>query len=71
MHPGQDIEEVAPERLAVVRFLMIEALIAEAVAPIAATGSFGRIEGFRFLQMIGRKVKWLERNGHLLVEEFA
>jgi Ser/Thr protein kinase RdoA (MazF antagonist) len=47
--------------------LMIEALIAEAVAPIAATGSFGRIEGFRFLQMIGRKVKWLEQNGQGLL----
>ncbi len=57
----------APDGLAVVRFLMIEALIAEAVAPIAATGSFGRIEGFRFLQMIGRKVKWLEQNGAALI----
>lgn len=49
--------------------LMVEALIAEAVAPIAATGSFGRIEGFRFLQMIGRKVKWLEQNGQALVKD--
>jgi Ser/Thr protein kinase RdoA (MazF antagonist) len=49
--------------------LMIEALIAEAVAPIAATGSFGRIEGFRFLQMIGRKVKWLELNGRAILKD--
>lgn len=48
--------------------LMIEALIAEAVAPIAATGSFGRIEGFRFLQMISRKVRWLEQNGQTLLK---
>ncbi len=39
--------------------LMCEAAIAEAVLPIAATGSFGRIEGFPFLQMIERKVRWI------------
>jgi Ser/Thr protein kinase RdoA (MazF antagonist) len=61
----------APERVAVLRFLMIEALIAEAVAPIAATGSFGRIEGFRFLQMIARKVKWLEQNGPSLMQQIT
>jgi hypothetical protein len=47
---------------------MMEALIAEAVAPIAATGSFGRMEGFRFLQMICRKVGWLQENGERLAE---
>jgi Ser/Thr protein kinase RdoA (MazF antagonist) len=52
-----------PEQVEVLPSLMIEALIAEAVAPIAATGSFGRLEGFRFLQMICRKVRWLEQNG--------
>jgi Ser/Thr protein kinase RdoA (MazF antagonist) len=61
----------AAGQLNVVTSLMIEALIAEAVAPIAATGSFGRIEGFRFLQMINRKVKWLEQNGRLLIEGLA
>ena len=46
--------------------LMIEALIAESVIPIAATGSFARMEGFGFLLMIQRKVKWLqERSDHL------
>jgi hypothetical protein len=47
--------------------LMIEALIAEAVMPIAATGSFGRMEGFRFLQMINRKVRWMQQNGERLL----
>ncbi len=47
--------------------LMIEALISEAVRPIAATGSFGHMEGFRFLQMICRKVRWLEHNGEQLL----
>ena len=49
--------------------LMIEALIAEAVVTIAATGSFGRLEGFRFLKMILRKVRWLEQNGSRLMAE--
>jgi homoserine kinase type II len=57
---------LAPEQVRMLPALMIEALIAEAVMPIAATGSFGRIEGFRFLQMIGRKVRWLQHNGERL-----
>jgi len=65
---GYDQECTAlPEQMRVLPALMIEALIAEAVAPIAATGSFGRIEGFRFLKMISRKVRWLERNGERLL----
>jgi aminoglycoside phosphotransferase (APT) family kinase protein len=49
------------ERLAMLAGLMIEALIAESVTPIAVTGRFAHIQGFRFLQMIQRKVHWLER----------
>ena len=40
--------------------LMIEALIAEAVRPIAVTGRFAHTGGFRFLQMVKRKVDWLK-----------
>jgi Ser/Thr protein kinase RdoA (MazF antagonist) len=40
-------------------WLMIEALIIESIVPIAATGSFARIPGAAFLQMIERKVKWI------------
>ena len=43
-------------------WLMIEALIAEAVFPIAATGQFGRLEGVTFLQMVQRKVSWFQRS---------
>jgi len=49
-------------------WLMIEALIAEAVFPIAATGSFGRMEGATFLQMVQRKVLWMQRHADKLVE---
>lgn len=47
------------EQRVVIPSLMIEALIAEAVLPIAVTGSFGRLPGFGMLQMVGRKVRWL------------
>jgi len=49
-------------------WLMIEALIAEAVFPIAATGQFGSMDGVAFLQMVGRKVKWLQKNAPMLIE---
>ncbi|MFP3937169.1 MAG: phosphotransferase [Phycisphaerae bacterium] len=50
---------VTTAELKAVPYLMCEAMIAEAVLPIAATGSFGRISGFAFLQMIQRKVDWI------------
>jgi len=49
-------------------WLMIEALIAEAVFPIAATGTFGRMEGLSFLQMVQRKVYWMQRSADKLME---
>jgi len=49
-------------------WLMIEALIAEAVFPIAATGTFGRLEGLAFLQMVQRKVYWMQRSAEKLIE---
>lgn len=64
---GYDEERpLSSEPVGLLPFLMVEALIAEAVMPIALTGSFGRMEGFRFLQMITRKVRWLEENGERL-----
>ncbi|MCP4245877.1 MAG: phosphotransferase [bacterium] len=47
-------------------YLMIEALIAESVLPIAATGSFGRHHGFRFMKMVRRKTAWLLDNADRL-----
>jgi Ser/Thr protein kinase RdoA (MazF antagonist) len=58
---------VSQGELAVIPWLMIEALIAEAVFPIAATGTFVRIDGLAFLQMVQRKVYWLQRNAERLV----
>lgn len=48
--------------------LMIEALIAEAVLPIAATGSFGRIKGYPFLKTVVRKVKWIQAHAQDLID---
>ncbi len=48
-------------------WLMIEALIAEAVYPIAATGQFGKLQGQGFLKMVQRKVVWLQQNADRLV----
>lgn len=67
---NQEFETPAGQ-MEVLTSLMIEALVAEAVAPIAATGSFGRLEGFRFLQMISRKVRWLEQNGTRLLQSVS
>lgn len=48
-------------------WLMSEALIAECVPPITETGSVGRWAGFRVLQMVRRKLTWLESNGQRLM----
>jgi Ser/Thr protein kinase RdoA (MazF antagonist) len=49
-------------------WLMVEALIAEAVFPIAATGNFGKLEGLAFLQMVQRKVVWMQRCADRMIE---
>ncbi len=53
--------------LSAIPWLMAEALIAEAVLPIAVTGNFGKMSGFDFLQMVQRKVYWLTHNADRLV----
>ena len=63
IHGYDAVDVVTVAELDVIPWLMIEAMVAESVLPIAATGSFGRIEGFGFLQMIERKVRWVQ--GHM------
>ena len=58
----QAAEPLAAEERRCIPHLMIEALIAECVVPIAMTGSFGRWQGYRFMQMVRRKVIWLRQN---------
>lgn len=52
-------------------YLMCEAMIAEAVGPIAATGTFGRLAGFPFLQMIARKARWMLEHVEEMAEAIA
>lgn len=53
------VNVISKAELKAIPYLMCEAMIAESVLPIAATGSFGRFEGYPFLQMIDRKVRWV------------
>jgi len=50
--------------------LMVETMIAEAVLPVAATGSFGHLSGLPFLDMIVRKTKWLRHHRKDLTQKF-
>ena len=59
MRAYDSVNVISKRELQAMPFLMCEAMIAEGVLPIAATGSFGRMEGFPFLQMMARKVRWL------------
>lgn len=63
-----DVSPLTEAEVRVIPWLMSEALIAEAVFPIAATGSFGRLEGTPFLKMVQRKVQWLAKSHKHLVE---
>ena len=54
-----EVNVISRLELKAVPQLMCEAMIAEAVLPIAATGSFGRMPGFPFLQMVQRKTQWI------------
>lgn len=54
--------------LRTIPWLMIEALIAESVIPIAQTGQFARMEGLSFLLMVERKVRWLQEHAQRLAQ---
>lgn len=56
------------EEIAALPWLMIEALVMESVVPIAATGSFGRIAGSTFLNMVERECRWLISRADKLVK---
>lgn len=51
---------LARDELESIPWLMIEALIVECIVPIAATGSFARIGGYEFLEVVQRKVRWIQ-----------
>ena len=53
--------------LKVVPWLMIQALIAESVIPVARTGMFARMEGIVFLEMVRRKCVWMMEQSPKLI----
>ena len=57
---------ISSAELRTMPWLMIEALIAESVIPIATTGSFARMEGMGFMLMVERKVRWLQQHAEEL-----
>lgn len=64
----EQVTIMSQAELRVIPWLMVEALIAEAVLPIATTGNFGRLDGIPFLQMIKRKVTWMQANAKRLTD---
>ncbi len=52
-------DPLTDQELASLPWLIVEALIMESVAPIAATGSFGRIRASSFLRMVERESRWI------------
>ncbi len=62
MRRGYDagtFEPLEPQEIAMLPWLMIEALVVESIAPIAVRGQFGSIPGDRFLRHIERQIGWI------------
>ncbi len=64
----ESLQPLAVDERACMPHLMAEALIAECVPPITETGSVGQWAGFRVLQMVRRKLTWLEANADRVVK---
>ena len=62
------VDMISVAELQTIPWLMIEAMVAESAFHVAATGSFGRIEGLGFLKMIERKVRWVQENVERLIQ---
>jgi hypothetical protein len=67
----EEVTILSQAEIRVIPWLMIEALIAEAVLPIATTGTFGKMEGVPFLNMVRRKLKWMQGNRQRLADLLA
>ncbi len=63
----ESVHPLSEEERLCLPHLMIESLISECVPPIARTGTVGRWAGFRILQMVRRKVTWLDANAERLI----
>jgi Ser/Thr protein kinase RdoA (MazF antagonist) len=61
-----EVAVISRAELQAVPFLMQEALIAQTLPPILQSGTFAGLDGFGFLQVTLRKVRWLQNNPELL-----
>jgi len=59
MRGYDSVNVVSVAELKAIPYLMCEAMTAEAALPIGTTGLIGQMQGFPFLQMVNRKVKWV------------
>ncbi|MDG2200601.1 MAG: phosphotransferase [Phycisphaerales bacterium] len=64
-------EPLEQNELAMIPWLMIEALVVESIAPIAERGRFGSIPGDRFLRHIEREIGWIRPRVQELVSRMA
>ena len=49
-------------------WLMVEALVTEAAVTIAATGSFGPLDGWDMLRLVLRKGQWIQDHAATMVD---
>jgi homoserine kinase type II len=68
LHGYREVLRIKKNQLNSLPDLMIETMIAEAILPVAATGSFGNLSGLDFLKMIQRKAEWMDQNRETLTE---
>ncbi len=59
---------LTPNECIAIPWLMIEAIVAESVFPIAATGMFGKLPGSQFLSVVKEKVGWIRPRAASLAE---
>lgn len=64
----REVQAIGEGEFACLPDLMTEALIAECVPAIQETGSVGRWPGYRVLQMVRRKITWINAHRELLMQ---
>lgn len=65
-YDGESERRISHAELGVLAWLMIEAMIAESVVPVATTGRFAAVEGGEFLGMVRRKAEWIREHASRL-----
>jgi len=61
-----EVNRLTKAELVIIPFLMQEVLIAQAIPTILKTGTFAGLNGFHFLKVVYRKMRWLDENQNCL-----